>query len=117
MADELAATLVGHDLGSRLPAQRLEPFHLLLELAGPALERGDLAGHRVELLLELEHALDARQVHAQLGGHLLDPAQPVDVGLGVQPRALGRALGLDQATSLVHPERLGCISSAPLRER
>ena len=31
--------------------------------------------------LELEHPLDARQVHAQLGGELLDAAQPLDVVL------------------------------------
>ena len=42
----------------------------------------------------------------QLGRHLLDPAQPLDVGLRVQPRALGRALGLDQPARLVHPQRL-----------
>ena len=35
--------------------------------------------HALHLRLELEHALDAREVHAHLGGELLDPAQPLDV--------------------------------------
>ena len=53
-----------------------------------------------------KHALDAREVHAQLGGHLLDAAQALDVVLRVQPRALGRALGRDQPARLVHAQRL-----------
>ena len=71
-----------------------------------ALEQGDLARHRVELLFELEHLLDAGQVHAQLGGHLLDATESLDVLVGVQARALRGALGLDQPASLVHAQRL-----------
>ena len=60
----------------------------------------------LELLLELEHALDAGEVEPELGRHLLDAAQLLDVALRVQARALRRALGLDQAARLVHPQRL-----------
>ena len=60
----------------------------------------------VELGLEREHALDAGEVQPDLGRHLLDAPQPLDVGLGVQPRALRRAARLDQPARLVHPQRL-----------
>ena len=60
----------------------------------------------MELLLKLEHTLHPGQVHPQLGGHLLDAPQPLHVLMRVQAGPLGRALGLDQAARLVHPERL-----------
>ena len=51
----------------------------LLQLGGAALERLDPALRALELRLELEHALDAREVEAGVVGHLLDPPQPLDV--------------------------------------
>src|SRR3989442_15319520 len=60
----------------------------------------------LDLLLEVEHALDAGEVQPQLGGHLLDAPQPLHVLLRVEARALRRALGLDQAARLVYAQRL-----------
>ena len=62
--------------------------------------------HRSISLLHVEHALDAGQVQAELGRHLLDAPQPLDVVLRVEARALRRALRLDQPPRLVHPQRL-----------
>src|SRR4051812_13283673 len=104
--DEVAALHVGHDLGPELAADRLELLDLGLQLLRPALERGDLPLGALELLLELEDALDAREVHAELR-ELLDPPQALHVAVGVEPRALRRALGLDEPALLVHPQRLG----------
>src|SRR5207245_1272575 len=59
-----------------------------------------------DLLLEVEHALDAGEVQPQLRGHLLDALQPLHVLLGVEARALRRALGLDQTARLVYAQRL-----------
>src|SRR5947209_1482954 len=106
-ADKLSALLKGDDLRSQLAAQLLEPLDLSLQLIRPPLECPDLAVHHLELLLELEHALYAGQIHPQLSGHLLNPPQPIDVLVRVEPGALGRAFWLDQAASLVHPQRLG----------
>ena len=60
----------------------------------------------VELRFEGEDALDAGEVEAELSGHLLDPAQALDVVLGVEARALRRAARLNQPARLVHAERL-----------
>ena len=49
-------------------------MRLALDVAHPA-------AHALDLLLELEHALDARQVHPELARELLDPAQALDVVL------------------------------------
>ena len=70
------------------------------------LELLDAGVHVVDLGLEVEHALDAGEVEAEVGRHLLDAPQPLDVLLGVQARALGRALGLDQPARLVRAQRL-----------
>src|ERR1017187_3962095 len=106
-AHQLTAA-VGND---ELRAER--PAHLL-ELLGEAhlrtqrlkLELLDPGVHLLDLELEIEHALDARQVQARLGGHLLDAAQLLDVLLRVQARALGRAPRFDQTARLVHAQRL-----------
>ena len=63
-------------------------LHLALHALGPALELLDAPVDAVELLLELEDLLHAGQVHPQLAGQLLDPAQAVDVLLRVEPSVL-----------------------------
>ena len=88
---------IRHDLGAQLAAQRLEPLDLGLQLAARFSSAATLRDIGSSSLLELEHALDAGEVHAQLGRHLLDAPQPLDVLVRVQPRALRRALRLDQA--------------------
>jgi hypothetical protein len=62
--------------------------------------------HDIQLGLECEHALDAREVQPELDGHLLDAAQARDVVVRVQARPLRRARWLDQAACLIHPQRL-----------
>ena len=90
----------GTRLYSHSDVERLRRIQELTSDAGM-----NLAG--VEKVFELEHALYAGQVEPELGRHRLDAAQTLDVGLRVQPRALGRALGLDQAAGLVHAQGLG----------
>src|SRR4051812_6177944 len=103
----LSGRLVAHELVPERLAHLLEllrqllldPVRLLLELAHPA-------AHPLDLLLELEHSLDAGQVHAHLARELLDPAQAIDVLLRVEARVLRRALGADEPARLVDAERL-----------
>src|SRR4051794_5665378 len=98
---------IGHDLGAERAPDRLDlALHLLAHLRRARLEVLQPAGGPLELLLELQHALDAGEVEPQVRRHLLDAAQHVDVALGVQARALRGALGLDQAARLVHAQRL-----------
>src|SRR5664279_454332 len=105
-AHDLAAA-IGHELGAEGAAHLLELFgELHLGVQRLDLEVLDSRVHLVDLRLQREHALDAGEVETEVGGHLLDAAQPVDILLGVQARALGRALGLDQAARLVHAQRL-----------
>ena len=54
----------------------------------------------------VEHGLDPGEVEALLGGHPLDPPQPLDVLVGVQAGVLRRALRGDQPARLVHAQRL-----------
>src|ERR1700730_15688124 len=96
-AHELTAAVGDHELGAEGAAQ-------LLQLLGQAylgaqrfqLEGIDTGVHAPDLALEVEHALHAGEVQTRLRGHLLDAPQLVDVLLGVKPRPLGRASGLDQ---------------------
>src|SRR4051794_39411431 len=105
-ADEVRL-LIGHELGLEGLAHALDfGLHLGAHLGRAALEGLEAAAGALELLLELEDALDPGQVEPELGGHGLDAAQALDVGLRVQPRALGRALGLDEAAGLIHAQRL-----------
>ncbi len=46
------------------------------------------------------------EIETELGRHLVDAAQLLDILLGVEARALRRALGLHQPTRLVHAQRL-----------
>ena len=89
---------------SAAPAR--SPQHLALELGGALAHPRDLRPGALELALELEHRLDPGQVEALLGGHPLDPAQPLDVLVGVEAGVLRRALRRDQAARLVHAQRL-----------
>jgi DNA-binding transcriptional MerR regulator len=95
-----------NELGLDGALDLLQAGDLLLQCGRARLERLHLAPHPGELLLELEHALDPREVHAPVRGHLLDAAQALHVVLGVEARALRGALGLDQPTRLVHAQRL-----------
>ncbi len=61
---------------------------------------------RVQLVLEQEHALDTREVEAELARQPLDQAQPLDVGVGVEPRVAGRALRAHEPLLLVDAQRL-----------
>ena len=59
-----------------------------------------------ELVLEAQHVLDAGEVEPELRRQLLDQPQPLDVVLGVEPRAARRARGRDEALRLVRAQRL-----------
>src|SRR6187200_3470929 len=81
-ADEVARAGAQRDeLGLERAA---DPLDLGLELLADAhralLERLEAARRPLELLLELEDALDPREVEPEVGRHLLDATQPVDVG-------------------------------------
>src|SRR3954451_16140668 len=103
-----ARSLIADELRPEGAAHRVElRLHLGDEPLRALLEHLQAPGHALELILELEHALHAREVHPELAGQLLDAAQAVDVALGVQPRALGRALRVDEPARLVHPQGLG----------
>ena len=65
-----------------------------------------LGAHLLEVASSSSTVSTPARLRPSLGGHLLDPAQPLDVGLGVEPGVLRRALRLDQAARLVHPQRL-----------
>ena len=54
----------------------------------------------------MEHLLDAREVEPELGRQPLDQPQPLDVGVGVEPRVAGGALRPHEALLLVDPQRL-----------
>src|SRR4051794_35190448 len=106
-AHELRRGAVRNELGlERAPHAVDLLLHLLAHLAAAALERLEAPRRALELLLEHEHALDAREVQPELVRHLLDAPQALDVRLRVQARALRRALGLDEAARLVHPQGL-----------
>jgi hypothetical protein len=49
--------------------------------AGCWLSALPLSSPPLDLLLELEHALDAGQIQPELGGHALDAAQALDIRL------------------------------------
>src|SRR3954453_21549420 len=100
------ALLVAHHVRADLVAAALERLDLHLEFLAAGRERGDPPARALELILELEHLLDAGEVQAELGCHPLDAAQALDVLVRVQPRALRRALRFDEATLLVHAQRL-----------
>ena len=98
-------------LGGRLrPVEHELPAVLLVDaldlLAEAALELAQLGAHPGELVLELEHALDAGEVQAPLGGQPLDLAQPLEVALRVEARVPGGAARADEALRLVDAQRL-----------
>src|SRR5437868_8241478 len=107
-ANQLAAAPVGHGkLCAERAADLLELLgEMHLRLQGLQLDLLDARMHLIYLLLETQHALDTGEVETELGGHLLDALEPLDVLLRVQTCALRRALGLDQAPRLVHAKRL-----------
>src|SRR6202043_1091725 len=93
-----------HELSGAIRDQlRPEGAAHLLELLGEAHLR--LECLQLDLLDVRVHALDLL-LETELGCHLLDAPEPVDVLLGVQPGALGRALRLDQPSRLVHAKGL-----------
>src|SRR5919106_2258225 len=80
---------VGNDLRAQRAAHALElRGHLPLELRRALAHPRHLAPGALELALEPEHGLDPREVEPLLGGHLLDPAQPLDVLERVEPGVL-----------------------------
>src|SRR3974390_2616162 len=100
-AHQLLATAIGHrELGAEGAAHLLE----LLREAHLRVQRFEL--HLLDFALEIQHTLDAGEVEAELGGHLLDAPELLDVVLRVEPRALLRALRLDQPARLVDAQRL-----------
>ncbi len=101
---------------SDAPARALRRAHL--RRAAPATSSSSMRACISSICSSsVEHPLDASEVEAELGGHLLDAAQPLDVLLRVQARALGRALGLDQAARLVHAQRLRVHARRARRRR
>ena len=46
-----------------------------------------------QLVLEPQHVLDAGEVEAELGRQALDQAQPLQIGLRVEPRVPGVRFG------------------------
>src|SRR5581483_754627 len=81
-------------------------MHLVDRRAHLALHALDPPVHAIELVLQVHHAFDPCEVEAGFGRELLDQAQPVDVGVGVQARVAGRALRAHEALLLVHAKRL-----------
>ena len=75
--DDLAAA-VGHELAAQPRARPRSSSRLDASSRSSA---SAAARRALELRLELEHALDAGEVQPELGGHLLDAPQPLDVGL------------------------------------
>src|ERR1019366_4066954 len=108
-AHELHPSTVGnHELGAEGAAyllQLLGQSHLRLQRL--QLDLLDARVHLLDLLLQGQHPLPPGQGEPEMGRHLLDALQPLDVLLGIQPRALGRALRLDQAPGLIHTQGLG----------
>src|SRR5947209_6338170 len=106
-AHQLSAAVRDRELGAERAAH-------LLELLGQAdlrvqrleLELVDAGVHALDLSLQVQHPLDAREVQAELRGHLLDSPELLHVLLGVQAGALRRASRLDQPARLVHAQRL-----------
>src|SRR5947209_3587819 len=70
--DQRARVLERDELAAQLVACREQLLDLVAQLLGAALERVDLGLGALELGLELEDALDAREVEAEVRGHLLD---------------------------------------------
>ena len=55
---------------------------------------------------QAQHLLDAGEVEPELGREPLDQPQPVEVGLGVEPRPAGRPARAHEPLRLVQPQRL-----------
>ena len=85
-------------------------------LFGPAPYLLELSPHPRDPLLHRQHRLNPCQVEPFLRGHPLDPAQPLDIALGVKARVLRRALRGDQAPCLIHPQGLR-VHIEPARRR
>jgi len=66
----------------------------------------DLNVCAAQLVFELQHELDAREIEAELRRQPLDDAQPLDVGLRVEARPARRALRPHETLRLVRSERL-----------
>ena len=73
--------------------------------------------HPPQLVLEPQHVLDAREVEPELRRQLLDQPQPLDVGLGVEPRAARRARRAHEALRLVGAQRLRMHAGELRRDR
>src|SRR2546421_2321935 len=96
-------------LDRRLPRDEVTTVltvHVADRRAHLALHAVEPAPHALDLVLKLEHLLDAGEVQAELVRQLLDQAQALQVGVGVQPRVSAGALRPDQSLALVDAQRL-----------
>src|SRR4051812_35879764 len=78
------------------PDRATMPQHLTLELVRAC-------SKLLELLLQLDDLLHARDIHAFLR-QFLDLSQPLEVPCGVSPRVAHRAFGLEQTPAFVDTE-------------
>jgi len=96
-----------HELGAKRAAHALELLcQLDLSAQGLHFKLFDALVHPQHLRLQVKHPLHPSKVEPKIDSHLVDAPQLLDVLLGIQPRPLGRALGLDEPTRLVHPQSL-----------
>src|SRR5436309_4095297 len=98
-----------HEVGGRLPRDEVTAI-LAMDLADRrahlAFHAVQPATHALDLVLQLQHLLHAGQVQAELVRQLLDEAEPVQIGLGIQSRVARRSLRPDQPLALVDAKRL-----------
>src|SRR4051812_21164201 len=83
------------------------PVHLVERAPHLVLHSLEPAPHAQQLVLHVQHALDAGEVEAELRRQPLDQPQPLDVAVGVEPRVAGGALRVQEPLLLVHTQRLG----------
>src|SRR5215207_479176 len=85
------------------PVLSMNLLHLVAQLALQAI---DARVRLLQLVLEAEHELDAREVETEVGRELLDQLEPLDVEVGVEACVAGGPLRIDEALLLVDAKRL-----------
>jgi len=81
------------------------------DLVEGGLGLGQPVGELLDLVLQLEDALDAGEVDAPALGELLDQPDALDVAVGVAARAAGCPRRLEQTLALIRPQGLGMHAS------